>query len=124
MARAHWQGWHLRDNATCGHCSPTTLDHHNPHAHPLPHPIAETNACFVSRCPAHTSPPSPPTQVKYCKGVYGYLVPNTRTYSWTTPTSIDDTALYRVSINNPARRLEATSSVFNINPYLRPVSTE
>ena len=63
-------------------------------------------------------------QVAYCTSQFAVdAVPNTGSYSWTVPTTIDDTLAYRVFLRDPVTRVETNSSLFYVTPYLRTVPT-
>ena len=63
-------------------------------------------------------------QVAYCTSQFAVdAVPNTGSYSWTVPATIDDTLAYRVFLRDPVTRVETNSSLFYVTPYLRTVPT-
>jgi hypothetical protein len=43
------------------------------------------------------------------------------TFSWVVPATLDDTLAYRVFLRDPVTLLEASSTLFYVNPYLHPV---
>jgi hypothetical protein len=70
----------------------------------------------VVACPAAN------TAVRACDAIAGVAnVTNNGSYSWPVPTSVDEDLFYRVVLWNVARRTQASSGAFTINPFLREV---